>query len=138
MGRRGLCNLWHCSQYSIESFYHKGYTKHTQLNKRCDYIRYILAIAQFSHLDPLIKTFTNTILPKKQLYGHSQFNAQLTPEKMKKSTLKACNVHEMNVAEMQTYHGGAVLIPLVLFGVLGAYLSAKTVLIVKSIYSSLK
>lgn len=57
---------------------------------------------------------------------------------MKKSTLKACNVHEMNVAEMQTYHGGAVLIPLVLFGVLGAYLSAKTVLIVKSIYSSLK
>ena len=45
----------------------------------------------------------------------------------------------MNVAEMKTYHGGAILVSLVLLGVvLGAFLAAKTVLMVESIYSSLK
>ena len=57
---------------------------------------------------------------------------------MKKSTLKACNVHEMNVAEMKAYHGGTVFPALVLLGSAGALLAAETVLVVKSIYFSLK
>lgn len=57
---------------------------------------------------------------------------------MKKSTLKTCNVYEMNVAEMKAYHGGAILGALVLLGAAGVLLAVEAVWVVENIYSSHK